>query len=148
MNNSKHKYHNKMIAKCAYCILMVARWLCTVTRTYQRSQYYLVHNSTSMHKVVYVIIWMCILYIFIYEYKLQNHKENKSSIEHAKRYSSLKTEGELRCSGRVSSSFFTCDTRQATLVTNPVISHEWEYDQITTNGTYPWSFVTQILRIG
>jgi hypothetical protein len=36
------------------------------------------------------------------------------------------------------------------LVTNPVISHEWGKDRIviTTNGTYPWSFVTQIFRNG
>jgi hypothetical protein len=34
------------------------------------------------------------------------------------------------------------------LDTNPMISHEWEKDRvlITTNGTYLWSFVTQILR--
>jgi hypothetical protein len=33
-----------------------------------------------------------------------------------------------------------------TLVTNPVISHEWGKVRIvmTTNGTYPWSFITHI----
>ena len=36
----------------------------------------------------------------------------------------LKTAGELRCSGRVSSSCSTSDTRRVNLVTNPVISHE------------------------
>ena len=36
----------------------------------------------------------------------------------------LKTRGELRCSGRVSSSCSTSDTRRVNLVTNPVISHE------------------------
>ena len=36
----------------------------------------------------------------------------------------LKTGGELRCSGRVSSSFSTSGTRHVNLVTNPVISHE------------------------
>ena len=55
-----------------------------------------------------------------------------------------------RCSGRVSSSCSTCGTGRITLVTNPVISHEWEKDRIvnTTNGIYLWSFVTQILRNG
>ena len=45
-------------------------------------------------------------------------------------------------SGRVSSSCSTSDTRRFTLVTNPVISHEWGKDRIviTTNGTYPGSF--------
>ena len=36
----------------------------------------------------------------------------------------LKTGGDLRCSGRVSSFGSTCDIRCATLITNPVISHE------------------------
>jgi hypothetical protein len=36
----------------------------------------------------------------------------------------LKTGGELRCSGRVSSSCSTSDTHRVNLVTNPVISHE------------------------
>ena len=36
----------------------------------------------------------------------------------------LKPGGELRCSGRVSSSFSTSGTRRVNLVTNPVISHE------------------------
>jgi len=36
----------------------------------------------------------------------------------------LKTGGELKCSGRVGSSYYTSDTRRVNLVTNPVISHE------------------------
>ena len=36
----------------------------------------------------------------------------------------VKTEGELRCSGRVSKSCSISDTRIINLVTNPVISHE------------------------
>ena len=53
----------------------------------------------------------------------------------------LKTGGELRSSGRVSSSCSISDTRRVNLVTNPVISHEREKDRevFTTNGTYPWS---------
>ena len=35
----------------------------------------------------------------------------------------IKTEGELRCSGRIGSSCSTSDTRRVDLVTNPVISH-------------------------
>jgi hypothetical protein len=43
----------------------------------------------------------------------------------------LKTRGELTCSGRVSSSCSTSDTRRVNLVTNPVKSHEWRnvYDK-------------------
>jgi hypothetical protein len=40
----------------------------------------------------------------------------------------LKTGGELRCSGRVSSSCSTSGTHNVNLVTNPVISREWGKD--------------------
>jgi hypothetical protein len=51
-----------------------------------------------------------------------------------------KDRGEPRGFGRVSS---FCST---TLVTNPVVCHESEKDRIviTPNGTYPWSFETDI----
>jgi hypothetical protein len=62
----------------------------------------------------------------------------------------LKTGGELRCSGRVSSSCSTSGIRPVNLVTNTVISREWGKDRgvFTTSGTYPWSFVTQISHNG
>ena len=41
----------------------------------------------------------------------------------------LKTGGELRCSGRVSSSCSTSGTHHVNLVTNPVISREWGKDR-------------------
>jgi hypothetical protein len=58
--------------------------------------------------------------------------------------------GEPRCSGRVSSSCSTSDTRRVNLVTNPVIRHERRKDRevFTTSGTYPWSLVTQIFHSG
>ena len=61
-----------------------------------------------------------------------------------------KVGGELRCSGRVNSSCSTSGTRHFNLVTNPVISHERGKDRkvFTTNGAYPWSFVTQIFHSG
>jgi hypothetical protein len=61
----------------------------------------------------------------------------------------LKTGGELRCSGRVSSSCSTSGTRRVNLVTNPVISREWGKErEVFTSGTYPWSFVTHIFHNG
>jgi hypothetical protein len=62
----------------------------------------------------------------------------------------LKTGGDLIWSGRVSSSCSTSGTRRVNLVTNPVISHEWVEDRevLTTSGTHPWSFVTQIVYNG
>ena len=50
----------------------------------------------------------------------------------------LKIEYELKCSGRVSSSWSTSGTRRVNLVTNPVISHEWGKDRevFTRSGTY------------
>ena len=62
----------------------------------------------------------------------------------------LKTGGKLGYSGRVSSSCSTSDTRRVNLATNPVISYERRNDRevLTTSGTYPWSFVTQIFHNG
>jgi hypothetical protein len=61
---------------------------------------------------------------------------------------SLKTWGHLIRKGK--RFCFTCCTRRVTFATNPVISHECGQNRIvnTTSGTYPWSFVTQILRSG
>ena len=58
----------------------------------------------------------------------------------------LKTGGELRYSGRVSSSYSTSGTRRVNLVTNRVISRAWGKNRevFTTGGTYPLSFVTQL----
>jgi hypothetical protein len=49
-----------------------------------------------------------------------------------------------------SSSCSISDTRRDNLVTNPVIVHERGKDRevLTTNGTYPWSFVTQMFHSG
>jgi hypothetical protein len=41
----------------------------------------------------------------------------------------LKTGGELKCSGKVSSSSSISGTDRVNLVTNPVISHEWGKDR-------------------
>ena len=62
----------------------------------------------------------------------------------------LKSGGELRCSGWVSSSCSTICTSRVNLVTYPVIRREWGKDRevLTTRGTYPWSFVTQIFHNG
>jgi len=56
----------------------------------------------------------------------------------------LKVGGQLRCFGRISSS---CSTSGTSCV-SPVNSLERGKDRgvFTTNGTYPWSFVTQIFR--
>ena len=58
--------------------------------------------------------------------------------------------GEIRCFGRVSRSCSTSGIRLVNLVTNPVLSREWGKNRevITTSGTYPWSFVTQIFQNG
>jgi hypothetical protein len=60
----------------------------------------------------------------------------------------LKTWGVLDCSGGVSSVCSTSDTRRVNLVTSPVIIHERgeDWEVLTTNGTYPWSFLTYIFH--
>ena len=86
----------------------------------------------------------------------QKKKDKQRSTKHTHktkdriRGTPLETGGELRCSGRVSSSSSTSGTRHINLVTNPVISHEWGKDRevVATSGKYPWSFVTQIYHNG
>ena len=58
----------------------------------------------------------------------------------------LKIEGELGCSGMVSTSCSTSGTCRVTLVKNPLISHEWWKDRevLMISGTYPWSIVPHI----
>jgi hypothetical protein len=61
----------------------------------------------------------------------------------------VKTEVELMCSGRVSSSCSTSGTRRVNLGTNPVISREWgkNWEVLTTSGTYPWSLSNNFISI-
>ena len=88
--------------------------------------------------------------------KRKRQKDKQRSTKHTHKTkdrvtrTSLKTGGELRCSERVSNFYSTSGTRRVNLVTNPVISHERGKDQevLTTSGTYPWSFVTQIFHNG
>ena len=60
--------------------------------------------------------------------KLQNNKQRSTKHIHNTKdratLIALKTGGERRCSGRVSSSCSTSGTRRVNLVTNPLISHE------------------------
>ena len=88
------------------------------------------------------------------EEKVQKDKERSTKHTHKTKgrvtRTPLKSGGELKYSGRVSSSCSTSDIRRVNLVTSPVISHEWRKDREvhTTSGTYPWSFVTQIFHNG
>ena len=52
-----------------------------------------------------------------------------SVIEGSKYLRKREIGGVLRCSGRVSSSLSTSGTRRVTLVTNPMISHEYLFDE-------------------
>ena len=49
--------------------------------------------------------------------------------------------------GRVSRSCSTSDARRVTLVTNPVLSHEWRKDWkvLTRSRTYPWSWCRYLM---
>jgi len=80
--------------------------------------------------------------------KVQKDKQRSTKHTHKTKdrvtRTSLKTGGELRCSGRVSSSCSTSGTRRVNLVTSPVISHEWgKYREVfTTSGTYNSRFLS------
>jgi hypothetical protein len=66
----------------------------------------------------------------------KQYKKTNSDLQNI--HIKLKIEYELKCSGRVSSSWSTSGTRRVNLVTNPVISHEWGKDRevFTRSGTY------------
>jgi hypothetical protein len=66
------------------------------------------------------------------KYKTQ-HRKLKSE-QHEPNYN----RSGLRCSGKVNSSCSTSDTRHITIVTYPVIIHEWGKDRIaiTANRTH------------
>ena len=61
--------------------------------------------------------------------KVQKAKQRSTKHTHKTKdrvtRTTIKTGGELGCSGRVSSSCFASGTRRVNLVTNPVISHEF-----------------------
>ena len=80
--------------------------------------------------------------------RTNNDLQNTHKTEDQLTRTTLKTGSKLRCSGRVSSSCFTSDTRRVNLVINTVISHERGKDRevLTTSGTYPWSIVTQLFH--
>ena len=84
------------------------------------------------------------------KYKQRSTKHTWHKTKDRVTWTPLKTGGEFRCSGKVGISCSTNSTRRVNLVTNPVISHEWgkEEEVFTTNGIYPWSFVTQISHNG
>ena len=80
----------------------------------------------------------------------QKKKNKRTSNDLHNIHIKLKIEDELVFSERVSSSCSTSGTRRVNIFTNPVISREWGKDRevLTTSGTYPWSFVTQIFHNG
>ena len=75
----------------------------------------------------------------------QNPYIEEEETDRASRISVI-TGDDRMCSGMVSSSSSTSGTHRDALVANPVICHEWGKDWIviTTKGTYPLSFMTQI----
>ena len=81
-----------------------------------------------------------------YNDRKKNDKKRSNDLQST----TQKAGDELRCSRRLSSSCSSRRTRRVTPVANPMISHEKGTDGIviTTNGTYPWSFVTQLFRNG
>ena len=70
--------------------------------------------------------------------KRETNHDLQYTTQKTKDRATLKTESELRCSGRVSRSCSTRGTHRVTLV----ISNEWGKNRIviTTDGSYSWSF--------
>jgi len=69
--------------------------------------------------------------------KVQKDKQRSTKYTHKTKdrvtRTPLKIGGVLRCPGRVSNSCSTSGTRCVNLVTNPVISYETQYTQLTTD---------------
>jgi hypothetical protein len=88
------------------------------------------------------------------QWKFTNGQTKIHTILHRKlkidQHQPLKNRSEFMCSGKVSSCCSTTGTRRATHCGKSIICHEWREGVIviTTNRTYPRSFVTQILRNG
>jgi hypothetical protein len=86
--------------------------------------------------------------------KAKVQKDNQRSTKHKHKstdrvtQTSIKTGGVLRCSGRVRSSCSNSGTHRVNLATIPVINEEEDRKVITTSGTYPWLFMTQIFHSG
>jgi hypothetical protein len=86
--------------------------------------------------------------------KAKVQKDNQRSTKHKHKstdrvtQTSIKTGGVLRCSGSVRSSCSNSGTRRVNLATIPVINEEEDRKVITTSGTYPWLFMTQIFHSG
>ena len=82
--------------------------------------------------------------------KVQKDKQRSTKHTHKTKdwvtRTQLKRGWTLMLSWMVRSSYSTSGTSRVNIVTNPMISHEWGKDRevLTTSGTYPWSFVTQI----
>jgi hypothetical protein len=72
-----------------------------------------------------VVLCRSLFVLFSFENNLQNTTQKNN--DRATR-TPLKPEENSGASGKVSSSCSTSDTRRVTLVTNPVISHEWGND--------------------
>ena len=80
----------------------------------------------------------------------QKKKDKRTNNDPQNMHIKLKIEEQQLYYNRCYLRWSTGGTRYATLATNTVISHEWGKERIviTTNGTYTWSFVPQILRKG
>jgi len=157
--SNHHTITNTVASKGNYVLNMIIRWmtgklhheitilyLSNLTQWVWRIWRYQRYNQNSEIEEEHTTQWP----------KQKGQKDKQRSGKHTHKAKDAVTQtplqvwDELRCPGRVSSSFSTSGTRRINLVTNPVLSREWGKDreEITTSGTYPWSFVTQIFHRG
>ena len=103
----------------------------------------------NMHELfaeyAWAICWICMNYL----HKTQSNTTQKTKARTTR--TPHETRIELKCSGKVSSSCSTSGTHRVTLITKTG-TKSWTMKGpdfvISTSGTYPWSFVTQIFHNG
>ena len=78
----------------------------------------------------------------------QKKKDKQLSTKHTHKTKDRATRTPIKTGGGLR--YFASGTRNVNLATNPVISYEWGKNRevLTTSGTYPWSFVTQLFHSG
>ena len=107
----------------------------------------MLRSNLEINFLLHLIVFYCIWRVWIYQRCNQNpyieeeqttqwpkekvQKDKQRSTKHTHKTKDwvtrtpLKTGGELRCSGRVSSSCSTNGTSRVDLIANPVITHAW-----------------------
>jgi hypothetical protein len=109
-------------------------------------------NATVNDKTKYDKFWLNDALLFRLSEKIRDYYEDQihNMLFVARYHFKYILDKSVRSSTSKILAVIHTHNRRVNLVTNPVISREWGKDRevLTTSGTYPWSFVTQIFHNG